>query len=233
MALPTLACIQVAAASAAAAPTTTTSSSTAAAPSAPTALLSPSYIVEAGPGVKASTHGDLLAVLALTGLANRAAPTLWLNSTATGWVNGVPVMWSYPQADTTWLAYLEKEKGIGFERAKDAQLCTLLGNKAVAAGVKGLVMYEDAVVIDALKWAAVSAAGIHDGLPVTAAMVQQHSCLQGLPVVFTVPAAETFAGSDLAVYQWMIEVLLPASSTKTLVGACHNWANYTCGGGDP
>ena len=147
-------CIHSAAASANSA--VRTGSPPLAAAAAATALLSPSYIDEGIPGVKgsASTHADLLAVLALTGLANRAAPTLWLNSTSKGWVNGVPVMWSYPQADSTWLAYLEKEKNISFERAKDAKLCTLLSNTAVAAAVKGLVMYEDVAVSTAPPGAA-------------------------------------------------------------------------------
>ena len=205
---------------------TTTTITTTTTTNPPTALLSPSYIS------RGSSHGDLLAVLSLTGLANRDSPTLWLNSTATGWINGVPVMWSYPQADSTWLPYLTQTKGIEFELASDARLCTLLGNTAVGAAVKGLVMYDDSVVLDALKWAAVSAAGIYDGLPATAAMVKQHACLQKLPVVFTIPAATTFS-TDLAVYAWTAKQLLPLSSTKVLVGACHNWANYTCGWGDP
>ena len=31
----------------------------------------------------------------------------------------------------------------------------------------------------------------------------------------------------------MVRELLPQSSTGLLVGACRNWANYTCGWGDP
>ena len=35
-------------------------------------------------------------------------------------------------------------------------------------------MYEDSTTLDAVKWAAVSAAGLYDGVPATAAMVKQH-----------------------------------------------------------
>ena len=31
----------------------------------------------------------------------------------------------------------------------------------------------------------------------------------------------------------MAKTLMPLASTKVLVGACDNWANYTCGWGDP
>ena len=42
------------------------------------------------------------------------------------------------------------------------------------------------------------------------------------------PSAVAFP-TDLSVYDWMVKKLLPASSIKVLVGACKNWANYTCG----
>ena len=192
-------------------------------------LLMPSYLA---PGAHIP---ELLATLAATGLANRDQATVWLNSSATSWRNGVPVMWSYPQADTIWLPYLKTTKGLQFTVAPDAKLCTLLAHPRVAAAVKGRVMYgtsRGAGALNALQYAAVSAAGINDGVPVTAAMLAKHSCLAQLPVLLTIPAASTFA-DDLAVYAWMAKTLMPLSSTKVLVGACDNWANYTCGWGDP
>eukprot|EP01043_Picozoa_sp_COSAG02_P050382 COSAG02_NODE_5172_length_4573_cov_1.418194_3_plen_390_part_00 len=190
------------------------------------ALISPAYMAR-GRG-----KPELLATLSLAGLANRQHASLWLNSTAKSWRNGVAVMWSYPQADATWLAYLKQAKGVNFQVAKDASLCTLLGHATISAAVKGVVMYEESTRLNALKWAAVSAAGIHSSLPATAAMRKHHSCLAALPVVATIPSAATFA-DDLAVYAWMAQHLLPHASTKVLVGACDNWANYTCGWGDP
>ena len=68
-----------------------------AAPAAAKPLLMPGYLA---PGAQVP---ELLATLAATGLANRQGPSVWLNSSATSWRNGVAVMWSYPQADTVWL----------------------------------------------------------------------------------------------------------------------------------
>ena len=45
-------------------------------------------------------------------------------------------MWSYPQADTVWLPYLEHTKGLQFDVAPDAELCTLLRHPPVAAAIK-------------------------------------------------------------------------------------------------
>ena len=189
-------------------------------------ILSPAY---RAPG---SHFGDLLAVLAVTGIVNRNMPRLWLNSSSKSWVSGVPVMWPYPEADAQWMKYLQNEKNISFEVAADASICTLLGYDAVRTAVKGIVMYEENPSLDALKWVAVSAAGIYDGIPATAAMLEQHKCIAALPVVFKVPPASSFS-NDLAVYAWAIEKLLPLASTKVLVGACHGWANYSCGWSDP
>ena len=188
-------------------------------------VLSPAYMGDAGPGPQ---HCDVLATLVTAGLANREHPALWLNSSSKGWVGGFPaVMWPYPQADKTWVPYLEKTKGVQFEVASDAELCTLLSHTPIRRAVKGVVMYEESATLNALKWAAVSAAGQHDGIPATRAMLAKHACLAHLPVLFTIPPAATFA-DDLAVYAWMAETLLPTASTKVLVGACEGWANYSC-----
>ena len=143
-------------------------------------------------------------------------------------------MWPYPAADETWLAYLEQTKGLDFEVAPDAELCTLLTHPSVSPSVHGVVVYEESATLDALQWAAVSAAGIHGGVPVTPAMVAsaRHPCLARLPTLLRIPPAAAFA-DDLAVYAWMATALLPRASTEVLVGACRNWANYTCGWGDP
>lgn len=179
-----------------------------------------------------SPFEDVLASLSVAGVVNRKGAYLWLNSSSTGWINGVPVMWPYPDADVTWLQYLKTTKHLDFAVLKDASLCTLLSDRRIAGLVKGVVMYESSRVIDALKWLAVTAAGLMDAVPVTAEMVARHACLSQLPVVQTLPRASAF-GSDLAAYAWAVEHLAPATSKKVLVGACFNWANYTCGWGDP
>ena len=178
------------------------------------AVLSPAYMGTAGPGPQ---HCDVLATLATAGLANRDHPALWLNSSSKGWVSGFPaVMWPYPQADRTWIPYLEKTKGVEFEVASDAELCTLLSHARIRHAVKGLIIYEESATLNALKWAAVSAAGQYDGIPATHAMLTKHACLAPMPVLFTIPPATNFA-DDLAVYAWMAEALLPKASTKVLL----------------
>ena len=190
------------------------------------AVLSPAYMGSAGSG---PLHCDLLATLATAGLANRNHPTLWLNSSSKNWLGEAwgAVMWPYPQADATWIPYLRQSKGVEFEVARDAELCTLLSHAAIRRAVNGLVVYEESAALNALKWAAVSAAGLHDGVPATRAMLDKHTCLASMPVVFTIPPAATFT-DDLAVYAWMASTLMPNASTKVLVGACEGWANYSC-----
>ena len=168
----------------------------------------------------------------MAGLANRDTPSLWLNASAAGWSNGAPVNWPLPGADAHWLHYLEQSKGIGFDRAKDAALCTILADPRVGKQVKGVITYESSAQLDALQYAAVSAGGLLDAIPATPAMLKRHACLDVLPVLLTIPAATTFT-DNLAVYAWMIKELLPQSSTKVMVGACKSWANYTCGWSDP
>ena len=94
--------------------------------------------------------------------------------------------------------------------------------------------YDDAEQLDGLQWAAASAAGIYDAVPVSSSMLTRHaSCLAGLPTVFEIPPAAHFSGDNVAVYEWMLTELVPNASSTLIVGACHSWANYSCGWGDP
>ena len=198
-------------------------------------LVSPDY-VGVGPDV---SFADALAILALAGLANRDAPTLWLNTSATPlfpsgprpphYPHGVAVDVWYPGADAVWREYLGKVKGLGeFDVAKDSRLCTLLGDARLQTVPKGLVLYEASAELDGLQWAALTAAGLYDGLPVTSAMIARHSCLQTLPTVFALPGASSFQ-VDLDVYRWAVEALLPRTNKRIVVSACKSWKNYSCG----
>jgi hypothetical protein len=198
-------------------------------------LVSPDY-VGVGPNV---SFADALAILALAGLANRDAPMLWLNTSATPlfptgprpphYPDGVAIDVWYPGADAVWRAYLAEKKGLGkFDVARDSRLCTLLGDARLATVPKGLVLYEASAELDGLQWAALTAAGLYDGLPVTAAMIARHRCLQALPTVFTLPGASSFR-VDLDVYRWAVDALLPRTNKRIVVSACKSWKNYTCG----
>jgi hypothetical protein len=164
---------------------------------------------------------------------------LWLNTSATPlfptgprpphYPDGVAIDVWYPGADAVWRAYLAEKKGLGkFDVARDSRLCTLLGDARLATVPKGLVLYEASAELDGLQWAALTAAGLYDGLPVTAAMIARHRCLQALPTVFTLPGASSFR-VDLDVYRWAVDALLPRTNKRIVVSACKSWKNYTCG----
>ena len=90
----------------------------------------------------------------------------------------------------------------------------------------------NAQTINALKYLAVTSAGLHDALPVTAAVLTANPCLAKLTTVATLPPASQFA-TDLDAYKWGITNLLPHTSTEVQIGACRSWANYTCSWSDP
>ena len=189
------------------------------------ALVAPRYFEPASP----NKLNDALVSLALAGLANRHDAYLWLNASAPSWSGGVPVMWSYPDADAHWLSYLSGTRGVRFAVAADASPCTLLHDPSVSRAVRGVVRYDDGG-LDAPRWLAVSAAGLYDGIPASDTTLARHPCLAALPTVFSIPRNFT---TDLEAYAWAVTALLPRTSTELLVGACHSWANYSCGWGDP
>ena len=138
----------------------------------------------------------------------------------------------YPEADVHWIEYLRETKGISLSVAADASVCTLLADARVRASIQGVVLYEESGAINALKYLAVTAAGLHNALPVTAAVLAANPCLNTLPTLATVPPASQFA-TDLAAYEWGIANLLPHTSSLVQIGACRSWQNYTCGWSDP
>eukprot|EP00928_Gymnodinium_smaydae_P081596 TRINITY_DN65081_c0_g1_i1.p1 TRINITY_DN65081_c0_g1~~TRINITY_DN65081_c0_g1_i1.p1 ORF type:complete len:558 (-),score=43.42 TRINITY_DN65081_c0_g1_i1:151-1824(-) len=189
------------------------------------ALVSPAY---------PQAYDEALTILALTGHANREFPLLWLNASSQAPAMTVPVMWSYPEADQHWLAYLAQEKAINFRRISDASLCSVLQEvKAMKTDVvRGIVTYEESPNVNALPFLAVTAAGLLDALPVSEALRLRSPCLQQMPVLLQIPAASTFS-SDLAAYQWGVAHLLANTSKRMQVGACRSWQNYSCGWSDP
>ena len=189
-------------------------------------VLSPAY---------PSNYADALAVLALTGLANRSpSPRVWLNASSQAPGMSVPVNWPYPAADQHWLQYLQSSKNLSFVRAKDGELCTLLRalDSNVTALVKGIVSYEGgASALNALQFLATTAAGQLDAIPV--ASDRKYPCLSHLPTLLVIPSSASFNHVNLAAYTWGIQHLLPNASRRVVVGACRSWANYTCGWSDP
>lgn len=104
----------------------------------PEVLLAPAYLAPQ------ATFSDVLALLAITGLANRAAPQVWLNASSESWIEGVPVMWPFPQADPIWWNYLQEMKNVTFDVAPNAELCSILSDPRVESHVKGIIVYVEA-----------------------------------------------------------------------------------------
>ncbi len=194
------------------------------------AVLVPGYF-EKDLGDDVEKIESVVALLAFAGIANRERPRVFMNSSSESWATDTPVMWSYPEADSTWISYITEEVGIQFEHSNGSLCAILEKDETLSSSIRGIVMYEKSDRIDALKWLAVSASGLLDGIPVTASLLSRWtSCLGHLPVLMTIPS--NFS-DDLEAYDWGFRELLPNMSTSVIIGSCYNWNNYTCGWGDP
>jgi len=183
----------------------------------------------------ASAFNAQVAVLALQGFANRAAPRLFLDA---------PVFWS-SNASQSWLRdhYIAPQLGFAFTTvtppAPGGLLCALLD--ALPAGtVAGLALYDDAA-LDASRWLAVTSGALQALLPATRAMLadaQLAPCLSMLPVVvnYSDPAARGGAASNVAAVAWAMGALRPACDATSAYSAGHTFADAVESvdlGGDP
>lgn len=71
----------------------------------------------------------------------------------------------------------------------------------VKKNIEGVVLYEETETINALKYLAVTTAGLHSGLPVTTQLLAANPCLKTLATLATIPPASQFA-TDLDAYEW-------------------------------
>lgn len=170
------------------------------------------------------TFEQQVTALALQGLGNRAAPTVWLYE---------PVFWTN-NASTYWFAttYLPT---LGIEVHNASGICALYG--ALPAGtVTGIAMY-DAAKLDATRWMAVTSAGLQNLVPLSDASLASLPCFAGLPVTvdYRDPAAYGWT-TDASVYAWGIEHLLPQCDHSRVYSAGHTYNDSQGGvflGGDP
>jgi hypothetical protein len=183
----------------------------------------------------ASAFNAQVAVLALQGLANRAAPRLFLDAL---------VFWS-SNASQAWLRdnYIAPRLGFTFATVAPPEpgglLCALL--EALPAGtVAGLALYDDAA-LDASRWLAVTSGALQALLPATRAMIADAllaPCLGPLPVVvdYSDPAARGGAASNVAAVAWAERALRPACDATSAYSAGHRYADAVESvdlGGDP
>ena len=163
-----------------------------------------------------------VATLALQGLANRAAPRLFLDT---------PVFWS-SNTSQAWLrdAYLAPQLGFAFTpvapAAPGALLCALLA--ALPPGtVAGVALYDDAA-LDATRWLAVTAAALQALLPASRAMLADPllaPCLGGLPVGADFSAPPSGVTSNAGAVAWGLRALRPACDAASAYSAGHSFAD--------
>jgi hypothetical protein len=176
-----------------------------------------------------------IATLALQGLANRAAPRLFLDT---------PVFWSSTTSQA-WLRdeYIAPRLGFAFAAvtppAPGALLCALLA--ALPAGTAaGLALFDDGA-LDASRWLAVTSGSLQALLPATRAMLADPllaPCLAPLPVVvdYSLPAARGGAATNAGAVAWALRALRPACDATGAYSAGHSFADATETvdvGGDP
>lgn len=178
-----------------------------------------------------------IATLALQGLANRAAPHLFLDT---------PIFWS-SNTSQAWLRdhYIGPQLGFSFSHvsppAPGALLCSLLA--ALPPGtVAGLALFDDDA-LDATRWLAVTAGSLQALLPASRAMLADPllaPCLAAGPgappvvVDFTAPPAN--ATTNAAAVAWALRALRPACDATSAYNAGHSFTDRSQTvdvGGDP
>jgi hypothetical protein len=165
-----------------------------------------------------------VATLALQGLANRAAPRLFLDT---------PVFWS-SNTSQAWLrdAYLAPVLGFAFTPVAPAQpgalLCALLA--ALPAGtVAGVALFDDAA-LDATRWLAVTAAAQQALLPASRAMLADPllaPCLGSLPVAADYSTPPSGVTSNAGAVAWGLRALRPACDAASAYSAGHSYVDAT------
>lgn len=152
---------------------------------------------------------DHLLSLPQTGLANRDGPRLLID---TGTLNV-----DFPASDERWKAHFESAFGFVFEEVP-ADVCSLVSQFSFAKASGRYGPIADAVAYTSDGWSvhlAMTAAGIHTALPVSASLVKRFPCLASLAIKHTVPS---FPSKVLA-YQWAIETLLPLAAADIVYNA--------------
>jgi hypothetical protein len=187
-----------------------------------------------GPPVTATATGMLLdtawtfdeqiVALTLQGLANRASPAVWLFE---------PVFWTNNES-TWWFAtqYLPSQ-GITVQNVSG--ICNLY-NALPSTTVTGVALF-NADLLDASRWLALTASGLHNLVPLTDATLSALPCFSSLPIVVDYRNATKFGWtSDVAAYEWGMHNLLPLCDSSRVYSAGHSYNdshNYVFLGGDP
>lgn len=172
----------------------------------------------------AHTYNVQIATLALQGLANRAAPRLFLDT---------PVFW-FSNTSQAWLrdSYLAPVLNFSFTPvtppAPGALLCSLLAALPPST-VAGLALYND-TALDATRWLAVTSSALLALLPATRAMLADPllaPCLAPLPVAADYSAPPPGVTSNPGAVAWAMGALRPACDATSAYSAGHSFTDAT------
>lgn len=144
-------------------------------------------------------------VYGLQGLVNKAGsqPELFYN---TGKKNV-----DFPASDRTWVDYFEQQKGIRFMPPPKATICDLVSY--YKGRLNGSVVYDsDGYSV----YIALTIAGLDNVLPISEALMGNHSCLKELRVMVDLRGR---FGNKFAAYRWAIDTLLPRTNPQLVFNA--------------
>ncbi|MGD0112163.1 MAG: S-layer homology domain-containing protein [Armatimonadota bacterium] len=164
----------------------------------------------------------VLLVLALQGIVNRDAPSLYVNTaTLDPWSADNPKWYGNPN-DVAWLSIYGDR---GYQYSTVADLNTLLQQPGIQSAVTGLVEY-DPTTLPSAAWVAMTVAGAERRLPVTPEL------LSAMPMLAAqwpnkLDLRSLFADKTSA-YQWAIDHYLPSCDQHLMDVIGHDLAS-----GDP
>lgn len=159
-------------------------------------------------------YQDLLAAVAIQGLANREGPRVFLDTGARDWVMKLWNQEGRPEADISrtrrgvdavWTDYYADHHHLKFETLSS------LDELAMRAGgcLKGVILYDDKNGGNLVV--AATLAGLRDAVPVTRQVLAACPALKRLPILEDLVGRFT---NSLAVQQWAAETLLPSCSRE-------------------
>lgn len=159
--------------------------------------------------VQKSSGAELVAAVALQGLANRTAPRVFLQTGQKCWAtsfkgHGVQEQ-NYRGADDVWIEYYRQSHGFCFEALPTIDALA----EKVGPLLKGVVLYKDAA--DAGFPVAITLAGLKNGVPVTESLLKATPHLAALPVLGDLRGRFQ---DRLNAHEWAIGELLPATAKK-------------------
>eukprot|EP00040_Diaphanoeca_grandis_P022230 m.118956 g.118956 ORF g.118956 m.118956 type:complete len:610 (-) comp28713_c0_seq1:105-1934(-) len=167
------------------------------------------------------TYNEQLLAYVFQGLVNDAslsAPVLQLNA---AYIN-----FDWPESDLFWRRIMTEQRRVAYTNISGTTLCSLVTGGDKHNRIRGTVAYDPTLSGgDAREWAlpiAVTLGAQQLLLPVTTDMLQQHACLQALPLVKDLRDAP-WASNSTQAWEWAFKTLQPGAS-KTVAYNLYHYA---------